>query len=140
MRVEIYYLSGNYGSIDTTIQSIQDGILLDDGYLDAENLETEGLVLTRASYITSAEGRQSMQHGSATIVTPEELANIGLVTVDGRPFLKRLSEDGGFEKCLIGLLQDMGVCAEDVPIEVIEDEGPDVEYAEEEALEDDVDV
>lgn len=92
MKVSIYYLTGNYGSLDTTLQSIQDGVLIDDAYLQADELEDRGVVLVRALYSSSAEGRQAIANGEIVVAAPEELANIGLITVDGQPFLQRVGE------------------------------------------------
>lgn len=92
MKVSIYYLTGNYGSLDTTLQSIQDGVLIDDAYLQADELEDRGVVLVRALYSSSAEGRQAITNGEIVVAAPEELANIGLITVDGQPFLQRVGE------------------------------------------------
>lgn len=105
MKLTILYLSGNYGTIDTTALSAQEGILLDDAFLDVSDLEGSGVVLTRASYNIETAGRQRMPQSPMTVIAPEELENIGYVTVDGQPFLKRT--DYGFERCVVTTLQEV---------------------------------
>ena len=109
MKVSIFYLGGNYGTIDTTLQSLQDGTLLDDGYLRADDLENEGVILTRARYTSDAEGRQAIPHGDIAIISPEELANIGYIAVDGQPFLKRVGPALQFRRCIIDALEEIGI-------------------------------
>lgn len=104
MKITMLYLSGNYATIDTTVQTIQDGILLDDAYLDVSDLDGAGVVLTRASYNIDAEGRQRLR-GPITVIAPEELENIGYVSVDGQALLKRTNQ--GFERCVTTTLNEI---------------------------------
>lgn len=105
MKIAILYLSGNYGTIDTTVLSSQEGILLDDAFIDVSDLEGSGVVLTRASYNDASAGRQMMPQSPVTIIAPEELESIGYVTVDGQPLLKRT--DHGFERCVVTALEEL---------------------------------
>lgn len=104
MKIAVLYLSGNYATIDTTVQTIQDGILLDDAYLDVSDLEGAGVVLSRASYNIDAAGRQRLRD-PITIIAPEELENIGYITVDGQALLKRTEQ--GFERCVTTALDEI---------------------------------
>lgn len=105
MKVTMFYLSGNYATIDTTVLTVQDGVLLDDAYIDVSDLETAGVVLTRASYNVETAGRQMLPQSPITIVRPEELEHIGYVTVDGQPLLKRT--EAGFERCIVTALEEL---------------------------------
>lgn len=105
MKVTMFYLSGNYGTIDTTMLTVQDGVLLDDAYIDVSDLETAGVVLTRASYNVETAGRQMLPQSPITIIRPEELENIGYVAVDGQALLRRT--DSGFERCIVSALEDL---------------------------------
>lgn len=110
MKVTAYYLTGNYQTIDTTVQTLQDGVLLDDAFLDANDLENDGLLLTRATYNNDAEGRQAVAHAeNIVIISPEELENIGYITVDGQPFLLRTGEGLEFKRCIIEALENLSV-------------------------------
>ena len=112
MRISIYYMTGNYASIDTTPQSIREGVLLDDAYIQADDLEGEGVVVQRSVFTSVTEGRNQLAGGKVVIASPEELANISLIEVDGMPFLRRIGQD--FERCF-EVLDD----------ETEQDEGPD---------------
>ncbi|HJH43655.1 MAG TPA: hypothetical protein K8V16_07640 [Rubneribacter badeniensis] len=118
MKLTILYLSGNYGTIDTTALAYQEGILLDDAFLDVSDLEGAGVVLTRASYTADTAGRQQMPQSPMTIISPEELENVGYVTVDGLPFLKKT--DCGFERCIVTTLEE--ILSEDESSDDIEEE------------------
>ena len=91
MKLTILYLSGNYGTIDTTALAYQEGILLDDAFLDVSELEGAGVVLTRASYTADTAGRQQMPQSPMTIISPEELENA--VPQKDRPRLRALHCD-----------------------------------------------
>lgn len=106
MKVQIYYLSGNIGSVDTTLLSYQDGMLVDDSYLDASDLEGEGLLLTRGTYEATKEGRLLLGD-PIVIIRPDELAEVGLVTVDGAVFLKRVGDR--FMRAMVEQLTAIGV-------------------------------
>lgn len=126
MKVQIYYLSGNIGSIDTTLLSYQDGMLVDDSYLDASDLENKGLLLTRGTYEATKEGRLLLGDPIA-IIRPDEISEVGLVTVDGAVFLKRVGDR--FVRAMVEQLTALGVMdlEEDAGIEIQDDEASDFE-------------
>lgn len=88
MKIRFYYETGSVGILDTTILSKAEGYILDDCYLNAQNIKETGILIERMSF-TDGDGNNRVPVGLKNpimVIKPEELEGIGLITVDGEPF------------------------------------------------------
>lgn len=107
MNIGTYYESGSYGTIDTTMLSFADGHMLDDNYIDLNDVEGRGVLLTRGMYTLEGRGdRYVINETPFVVLGPEELERVAMVTVDGKPLLLKLA-DGSWAKPIIGMVDEM---------------------------------
>lgn len=101
MLIELYYISGNMESFDTTALAFGDdetGILIDDAYVDFSHPDEAGITMDRRYFCergVGTDGRGGEEHGPVSIaeellvVPPEALGCVGAVVVDGSVVLVR---------------------------------------------------
>ena len=102
MRMQIYFRSGSYTCFDTTPLSIQDGMLASDDTIDCTDINERGLVVTRATYVESEDGTETVRAKVSEpiyAITPEEIANVDAIEVDGRTHFVRI--DGRLVACAV---------------------------------------
>ncbi len=84
--MQVYYESGSYGCLDTTMLSYQDEMYADDVFVDASDLAHKGLVITRSTY-EDGEYEDEVERcriaEPIVAITPEEMEHVYAIALDG---------------------------------------------------------
>lgn len=96
--------NGSTRVVETTQLDYGSSIIIQADYLSAVDVEKNGLLLDRCAYTSYEDGRMSVKPEPIEILSPDELAEVEQIEVDGMVFMERAA--GALRAVLVDQIYD----------------------------------